>query len=113
MKNKKTTTHIESLILRIRGQRVIIDTDLANLYGVSTMRLNEQVKRNRVRFPQDFTFQLTPEEKSEVIANCDNLKKLKFSPVPPNAFTEYGAIMPTFHKIFKEVGIVPISNMVL
>jgi len=51
MKNKKTTTHIESLILRIRGQRVIVDADLANLYGVSTKQLNQQIKRNLNRFP--------------------------------------------------------------
>ncbi len=87
------TIYVEPLILKIRGQRVIVDSDLAKLYGVSTMRLNEQVKRNSVRFPQDFMFRLTPEEKSEVIANCDNLKKLKYSPVLPNAFTEHGAIM--------------------
>jgi hypothetical protein len=93
MKNIKTTVYVESLIQLVRGQKVIIDADLAQLYGVSTMRLNEQVKRNRNRFPQDFVFQLTSMEKSEVIANCDNLKKLKFSPVSPHAFTEHGAIM--------------------
>ncbi len=53
---------IESLILIIRGQRVMLDSDLAELYGVTTSRLNEQVKRNRERFPQDFMFQLTREE---------------------------------------------------
>jgi hypothetical protein len=84
---------VEDLIITIRGQRVIIDSDLAKLYGVSTMRLNEQVKRNNARFPKDFVFRLTPGEKSEVIANRDNLKKLKFSPALPNAFTEHGAIM--------------------
>ena len=71
----------------------MLDTDLARLYGVSTKRLNEQVKRNRERFPKDFMFQLTREEKTEVVANCDHLKKLKFSPVLPAAFTEHGAIM--------------------
>lgn len=93
MKDKKSTIYIESLILKIRGQRVIIDAVLAKLYGVSTMRLNEQVKRNSERFPQDFTFQLSPSEKAEVIANCDNLNRLKYSPVMPYAFTEHGAIM--------------------
>ncbi len=80
-------------ILTIRGHRVILGVDLAALYGVSTKRLNEQVKRNRERFPQDFVFQLTAKEKAEVVANCDHLKKLKFSPVRPYAFTEHGAIM--------------------
>jgi len=65
----------------------------ANIYGVTTKRLNEQIKRNRDRFPEDFMFQLTKEEKDEVVANCDHLKKLKYSPVLPNAFTEHGAIM--------------------
>ena len=55
--------------------------------------LNEQVRRNRDRFPEDFMFQLTTNEKAEVVANCDHLAKLKFSPVLPNAFTEHGAIM--------------------
>ena len=69
---------IEQRILLIRGEKVIIDTDLAAFYGVQTKRLNEQVKRNKDRFPEDFMFQLTSEEKSEVVANCDHLDKLKF-----------------------------------
>jgi hypothetical protein len=84
---------IERRILLVRGEKVIVDADLAAFYGVSTRRLNEQVKRNRNRFPGDFVFQLTPEEKSEVIANCDHLSRLKYSKVPPHAFTEHGAIM--------------------
>jgi hypothetical protein len=84
---------IEQRILLIRGQRVMLDADLAGLYGTTTKRLNEQVKRNRGRFPEDFMFQLTTKEKAEVVANCDHLAKLKFSPVLPNAFTEHGAIM--------------------
>jgi hypothetical protein len=71
----------------------MLDADLAILYGVSTKRLNEQVKRNRDRFPADFMFQLTEDEKTEVVANCDHLKRLKFSPNLPYAFTEHGAIM--------------------
>lgn len=83
---------IEGRIQIIRGQRVMIDVDLAALYGVETKRLNEQVKRNRERFPADFLFQLTAAEKAEVVANCDHLQKLKFSKVLPYAFTEHGAI---------------------
>lgn len=79
-------------ILVIHGQRVMIDADLAALYGVPTKRLNEQVKRNSERFPADFMFQLTATEKAEVVANCDHLNKLKFSKVLPYAFTEHGAI---------------------
>ena len=84
---------VEETILYIRGQRVILAADLARLYGVTTKRLNEQVKRNRDRFPQDFIFQLSAEEKAEVVANCDHLSNLKFSKTLPYAFTEYGAIM--------------------
>jgi ORF6N domain len=83
---------IESRILTLRNQRIIVDADLASLYGVDTKRLNEQVKRNSERFPQDFMFQLNAAEKAEVVANCDHLNKLKFSKVLPFAFTEYGAI---------------------
>lgn len=84
---------IERRILLIRGHKVMIDADLAAIYGVTTKRLNEQVKRNKERFPEDFMFQLTEKEKMEVVANCDHLKKLKYSPVLPSAFTEHGAIM--------------------
>jgi hypothetical protein len=76
----------------LRGLRLMIDADLAALYGVTTKRLNEQVKRNADRFPGDFMFQLTPAEKAEVVANCDHLAKLKFSKALPYAFTEHGAI---------------------
>ena len=84
---------IERAILQLRGQRVMLDADLATVYGVATKRLNEQVKRNRERFPLDFMFQLTAREKAEVVANCDHLKALKFSPGLPYAFTEHGAVM--------------------
>ena len=69
---------IESRILVIRGHKVMLDSDLAELYGVTTKRLNEQVKRNRERFPGDFMFKLTPKEKEEVVANCDHLQRLRF-----------------------------------
>jgi hypothetical protein len=70
-----------------------LDADLAELYGVTTKRLNEQVKRNRARFPEDFMFKLASDEKAEVVANCDHLAKLRFSPNLPYAFTEHGALM--------------------
>jgi len=84
---------VQQRILLIRGHRVMLDRDLAELFGVSTKRLNEQVKRNAERFPDDFMFRLTPAEKAEVVANCDHLSGLRFSPALPNAFTEHGAIM--------------------
>lgn len=85
--------HIENRILLIRDQRVIVDADLASFYGVTTRRLNEQVRRNSVRFPVDFMFQLRADEKKEVVANCDHLSKLRYSRTLPYVFTEHGAIM--------------------
>jgi hypothetical protein len=79
---------IERSIIFLRGQKMMLDADLAVLYGVTTRRLKEQVRRNLDRFPSDFMFELTEEEKSEVVANCDHLTKLKFSPYLPYAFTE-------------------------
>ncbi len=84
---------IESRILLIRSHKVMLDSDLAEIYGVSTKRLNEQVKRNKDRFPADFMFKLTAKEKAEVVANCDHLRRLKFSPALPYAFAEHGAVM--------------------
>ena len=66
----------------------MLDRDLAGLYGVTTMALNQAVKRNQERFPDDFVFRLTRGERDEVITICDNLRVLKFSPSLPNAFPE-------------------------
>ncbi len=84
---------IEQRILIIRGQKIMLDADLAMLYGVSTRVLNQAVRRNQKRFPQDFMFKLTQPEKNEVITICDHLKNLKYAKTLPNAFTEHGAIM--------------------
>lgn len=80
-------------ILILRGVKVMLDADLADLYGVQTKVLNQAVRRNAERFPEDFMFHLTQEEKNEVVTNCDHLARLKFSPVLPCAFTEHGALM--------------------
>ena len=84
---------IKNLIFEIRGQKVMIDRDLAELYEVPTKRLNEAVKRNIKRFPKDFMFQLTDEEQQELVANCDHLKNLKYSYQNAYAFTEHGVTM--------------------
>ena len=84
---------ITSKIIIVRDQKVMIDRDIAELYGVTTKRLNEQVKRNPSRFPSNFMFELTKEEKAQVVANCDHLEKIKFSPVLPKVFTEHGIMM--------------------
>jgi len=72
---------IESVARRIlfmRGAKVMLDADLAELYGVPTKALNQAVRRNIECFPGDFMFQLTKEEKQEVVKSCDHLAKLKF-----------------------------------
>jgi hypothetical protein len=84
---------VESLILLIRGKKVMLDSDLAHLYGVTTKALNQAVKRNRGRFPADFMFRLTRRERTQVVTICDHLHKLKYSASLPNAFTEHGAVM--------------------
>ncbi len=89
----KNESVIESKIFLIRNQRVMIDRDLAQLYGVPTYRLNEAVKRNIKRFPDDFMFKLTKDELKELIAICDELEKLKHSSNTPYAFTEQGVSM--------------------
>jgi hypothetical protein len=89
---RKSSSAARPQIVLISGQRVIIDSDLANLYGVKTKRLKEQVKRNCERFPTDFLLQLTETEASEVVAKYDHLKNLKFASTLPLAFTEHGAI---------------------
>ena len=95
-KSKKSlipTEVIASRILLIRGKKVMIDNDIAELYGVTTKRLNQQVNRNINRFPNHFMFELTEDEKSEVVANCNHLKNLKFSSTLPKVFTEHGIMM--------------------
>ncbi len=71
----------------------MVDSDLGALYGVTTKQLNQQVKRNIKRFPSNFMFQLTEIEKEYVVANCDHLKKLKFSSSLPYVFIEHGTMM--------------------
>ncbi|MHC4442810.1 MAG: ORF6N domain-containing protein [Planctomycetota bacterium] len=77
----------------LRGQRVLLDADLVELYGVPTKVFNQAVKRHEERFSEDFRFQLVKAERDEVVTNCDHLRRLKFSAVMPWAFTEHGAIM--------------------
>ena len=88
-----TIRQIERMIFTIRGVQVIVDRDLATLYGVETKRMNEQVRRNLERFPSRFRFQLTKDELNEVVANCDHLLSIKYSPTLPYVFTEQGVAM--------------------
>ena len=84
---------IERRILTLRDKQVMIDRDLAELYGVDTKVLNQAVKRNIERFPEHFRFQLTTSEKDELVTNCDRFSGLKHSSVNPFAFTEQGVAM--------------------
>ena len=93
MENEITPILVESKIFMIRGKQVMIDRDLAELYGVETKRITEAVKRNIERFPEEFRFQLTNEEMAELVANCDRFNKLKHSTVTSYVFTEQGVAM--------------------
>ena len=77
--NLVTVGNIKNMIFSFRGLQVMIDRDLAELYGVGTKVLNQAVKRNSERFPDDFMFQLTDNEKIELVTNCDRFAKLKHS----------------------------------
>jgi hypothetical protein len=87
------TERLDNAILEIRGERVMLDYDLAAIYGVTTKALNQAVKRNRDRFPAGFMLELTLDEKEELVTNCDRLAVLKHSSSLPYAFTEHGAVM--------------------
>ena len=83
----------ETLIFQFRGFKVMVDSDLASLYGVSTKALKQQVKRNIDRFPEDFMFELTGTERDELVTNCDRLTIMKYSSINPLVFTEQGVAM--------------------
>lgn len=105
------TEAVANRILLIRGVKVMLDADLAELYGVPTRALNQAVKRNAERFPADFMFQLSGVEKAEVVTNCDHLAKLKFSRTLPYAFTEHGALM--LGNVLKSERAIEVSLMVV
>lgn len=84
---------VEAKIIVLREMNVILDSDVADLYGVETREINQAVNRNLDKFPESYLIELNEQEKSEVITNCDHLIKLKFSPRLPKAFTEKGLYM--------------------
>ena len=90
MDKKLIKADYQTLIFQFRGYKVMVDTDLANLYETETKVLKQQVKRNIERFPQDFMFLLTQEEKYQLVTNCDRLQNLKHSGVLPMVITEQG-----------------------
>ena len=93
MTNLIAVESVAQRILLLRGKRVMLDADLAEMYDVPTKALNQAVRRNFERFPADFMLQLSQDEKAEVVTNCDHLAKLKYSRTLPYAFTEHGALM--------------------
>ena len=88
-----TTIDVERRMIELRKQPVLLDTDVAELYGVETKRVNEAVRNNPHKFPSGYIFELNQNEKAEVVEIFDHLKKLKFSSVAPTAFTERGLYM--------------------
>lgn len=84
---------VEEKMITIKNQLVLIDSDVAELYGVETKRINEAVKNNPDKFPNDYIITLTAKDKQEVVENFDHLQSLKFSPNLPKAFTEKGLYM--------------------
>ncbi|MBR3956710.1 MAG: ORF6N domain-containing protein [Kiritimatiellae bacterium] len=98
MKNQKSVqlfeaSEIQSRIVAVRNVQVMLDRDLAVLYGVQTKVLNQAVKRNIERFPDRFMFRLVESEMRELVTNCDRFETLKHSGVPMYAFTEQGVAM--------------------
>ena len=88
-----TSEDVEERVLVLRNQRVLIDSDVAELYGIETKRVNEAVRNNPEKFPYGYVFVLDKYEKQEVVENFDHLNKLKFSKVQPTVFTERGLYM--------------------
>lgn len=93
MEKEITSVLVESKIFMIRCKQVMIDRDLAELYGVETKVINQAVKRNIERFPEEFRFQLTKQEMNELVTKCDRFNILKHSTVLPYVFTEQGVAM--------------------
>ena len=89
----KLLIEVEKKIITVRNKKVILDSDVAELYDVLTKEINQGVRNNPRKFPEGYVFELTEDEKNEVVKNFDHLQKLKFSPQLPKAFTEKGLYM--------------------
>ena len=84
---------VEDKMITLRNQQVILDSDVADLYGVKTKEINQAVKNNPRKFPEGYIWELSETEKTEVVKNFDHLQRLRFSPQLPKAFTERGLYM--------------------
>ena len=87
------TDDVQGRVIVVRGQKVLIDRDVATLYGVDTKAVNQAVKNNASKFPVGYIFTLNEREREELVKNFDRFKSIKHSPVPPTAFTERGLYM--------------------
>ena len=88
---------VETRILDIRDNKVILDIDVAELYGVETKRINEAVSRKIDKFPTGYLLEISKEEKAELVANCDRFASLRHSTALPKAFTEKGLYLSLIH----------------
>ena len=93
MKQQEIIPNVEEKIITLRNQQVILDCDVAELYGVATKEINQAVRNNPEKFPDGYIFELDSQEKGEVVKNFDHLQNLRFSPQFPKAFTEKGLYM--------------------
>jgi len=93
MSNIVKFTDVTDKIIVIRGKRAIVDSDIAELYGVETKEINQAVKNNPKKFPAGYIIETTREEKKELVKNFDRFNKLKHSTVNPHAFTKKGSYM--------------------
>lgn len=93
MKQQEIIPNVEEKIITLRNQQVILDCDVAELYGVATKEVNQAVRNNPEKFPDGYIFELDSQEKGEVVKNFDHLQNLRFSPQFPKAFTEKGLYM--------------------
>ncbi|MDR3001725.1 MAG: ORF6N domain-containing protein [Fibromonadaceae bacterium] len=93
MNNVIQNNQVESLVITIRGERVLLDSDVATLYGVETREINQAVRNNPDKFPDGYTWELEQDEKTELVEIFDRFNKLKHSTTYPKAFTEKGLYM--------------------
>ena len=93
MKTPLSIQNIEDLLIPIKNQQMLIDRDVAQLYGVATKRINEAVKNNPDKFPEGYLTELNDEEKKQLVQNFDHLQSLKYAKTNPKAFSEKGVYM--------------------
>jgi hypothetical protein len=104
MKQQEIVPNVKEKIITLRNQQVILDCDVAELYGVATKEINQAVRNNPEKFPDGYIFELDSQEKGEVVKNFDHLQNLRFSPQFPKAFTEKGLYMLGLRNLLEGAG---------